>query len=56
MDQQSASLTRMHASLLVLLLFLAVAIAFLAITNVQVTVPLPYEKTAPAFFAGSNLP
>ncbi|GEM_PF-3509484 len=56
MRQQAQPLTESHISLVVMFLFLMLAIAFLAIVNVQVVSPSPFEGTAVTFVVSQLAP
>lgn len=45
MNQQTASIAEIRVSVLVLVMALLLAVAFLAVVNVQTFVPLPDVKT-----------
>lgn len=51
MRQETAAITQVHVTLLILFLVFVLAVAFLAVTSVQTIMPLPHEKTQVALFA-----
>lgn len=50
MRQQTREVFTVYMRLLIIVLFLVLAAAFLVLINVQTAVPLPDEKTAVVFF------